>query len=91
MPHLRITRQRYGVGMCHRGVLVHCPSRLRAAVAVLTAELPCRDEVFTKRALKRGEAAHHHGAVMSHSLNCSHLSGCDCALKLHRVSRPLHS
>ena len=39
MPHLRITRQRYGVGMCRRGVLVHCPSRLRAAVAVLTAEL----------------------------------------------------
>jgi hypothetical protein len=33
---LRITRQRYGVGMCRRGVLVHCPSRLRAAVAVLT-------------------------------------------------------
>ena len=39
MPHLRITRQRYGVGMCRRGVLVHCPSRLRAAVAVLSAAL----------------------------------------------------
>lgn len=53
--------------MCSRGVLVHCPSRLAAAVAVLTIELPCGDGVFATYTLERGEPAHHCGRVMSHS------------------------
>ena len=53
--------------MCHRGVLVHCPSRLGAAATVLAAKLPCGDGVFTKWALELGEAVHHFDGVMSHS------------------------
>jgi hypothetical protein len=43
--------------MCSRGVLVHCPSRLGAAVAA--AEMPCGEGVFTKLALERAKAVHH--------------------------------
>ena len=56
--------------MCSRGVLVHRPSRLGAAVAILAAEIPCGDEVFAKSALERAKAAHHLDGVMSHSFNC---------------------
>jgi hypothetical protein len=45
--------------MCDRGVLVHCPSRLGAAVAVQAAEIPCGEGVFTKLALERAKAVHH--------------------------------
>ena len=68
--------------MCSRGVLVHCPSRLGAAAAVLAAELPCGDGVLTKWALEPGKAVHHFDSVMSHSLNCSCLSRYDSELKL---------
>jgi len=68
--------------VCHRGVLVHCPSRLGAAATVLAAKLPCGDGVFTKWALELGEAVHHFDGVMSHSFNCRRLSRCDSELKL---------
>jgi len=71
MPHLRIYRRHEaGTAVCCRGVLVHCPSRLAAAVAVLTAELPCGDGVFATYTLERGEPAHHFGCVISHSFKC---------------------
>jgi hypothetical protein len=53
--------------MSSRGVLVHCPCRSGAAVAVLAAELPCGDGVFTKWALERGKAIHYLDGVMSHT------------------------
>ena len=52
--------------MCSGGVLVHCPSRLGAAVAVLAAELLCGDGVFTEWTLERAKAVHHSDGVMSH-------------------------
>ena len=52
--------------MCSRSVLIHCLGRLAAAVAVLTAELPCRDGVFAKHTLECAKAAHHFDRVMSH-------------------------
>jgi hypothetical protein len=73
--------------MCSRGVLVHCPSRLGAAVAVLAAELPSGDGVFTKWALERAKAVHHFDGVMSHSFNCSSLSRYDSELKLPLTTR----
>ena|ERR1700681_3132847 len=57
--------------MCSRGVLVHCPSRLGAAVSVEAVELPCGDRVFTEWALERAKAVHHFDGVMSHSFNSS--------------------
>jgi hypothetical protein len=55
--------------MCSRGVLVHCPRRLRAAVTILAAELLCRDGAFTKWALEGGKAVYHFDdGVMSHYL-----------------------
>jgi hypothetical protein len=72
VPHLRITRRHgYGAAMSSRSVLVHHLSRLGAAAAVLAAELPCSDRVFTKRALECCKAVHHLDGVMSHSFNCS--------------------
>jgi hypothetical protein len=56
--------------MCHRGVLVHCPSRLGAAATVLAAEISCGDGVSTKRALEHAKAIHLFDDVMSHSFNC---------------------
>ena len=53
--------------MCSHSVLIHCLGRLAAAVAVLTAELPCRDGVFAKYTLERAKTAHHFDRVMSHS------------------------
>jgi len=49
--------------MCHRGVLVHCPSRLRAAPTVLAVEVHCGDGVVTEWALVLGEAAHNFDGV----------------------------
>jgi hypothetical protein len=55
--------------MGSRGVLVHCPRRLRAAVTILAAELLCRDGAFTKWALEGGKAVYHlDDGVMSHYL-----------------------
>jgi hypothetical protein len=34
------------------GVVVHCPSRLGSAVAVLAAEVPCGDGVFAQQAFE---------------------------------------
>ena len=61
--------------MRHRGVFVHCLSRLRAAVAVLAFEIPGRDGTFTPKALEDAEAVHQLDGVMSHSFNyrCSTL------------------
>jgi hypothetical protein len=56
--------------MCSRGVLVHCPSRLGATVAVQAAEIPCGEGVFTKWACEHAKAVHHFDGVMSHSFNC---------------------
>jgi len=67
--------------VCSRGVLVHCPSRLGAAVAVQAAEIPCGEGVFTKLALERAKAVHHLDGVMSHSFNCRLSSLCDPELK----------
>jgi hypothetical protein len=68
--------------MCSRGVLVHCPSRLGAAVAVLAAKLLCSDGVFTKWTLEHAKSVHHFDGVMSHSFKCSRLSWYDSELKL---------
>jgi hypothetical protein len=56
--------------VCGRGMLVHCLSRLGAAVTVLTAKLLCGDGVFTEWALERGKTVNHFDGVMSHSFNC---------------------
>lgn len=68
--------------MRSRGVLVHCPSRLGAAAAVLVAELQCSDRVLTQWALERGKTVHPLDGVMSHSFHCSCLSRYDSELKL---------
>jgi hypothetical protein len=52
--------------MSSRGVLVHCPSRLRAAVTILAAKLLCGDGVFTKWALEGCNPVYHLDGVMSH-------------------------
>ena len=56
--------------MCSRGVLVHCPSGLGTAVAVLAAEIPRGDGVFAERAVEHGKAVHLLDGVMPHSFNC---------------------
>jgi hypothetical protein len=61
--------------MCSRGMFVHRPCRLSAAVAILTAELSCGDKVLAEWALERRKAIHHLNAVMSHIFNCSLVSG----------------
>lgn len=68
--------------MCSRSVLVHCLSRLGAAIAVLAAELLCGDGVFTKWTLERAKPVHHFDGVMSHSFKCSRLFRYDSELKL---------
>jgi hypothetical protein len=68
--------------MCYRGVLVHCPGRLGATAAVLTAELLCGDGVFTKWALERGMAFYYCDGVMSHSFKYRRLCLYDSELKL---------
>jgi hypothetical protein len=68
--------------MCGRGVLVHCPGRLGAAVAVLAAEFLCGDGMFTKGTLERAKPGHHFDGVMSHNFKYSRLSRYDSELKL---------
>jgi hypothetical protein len=68
--------------MCSRGVLVHCPSRLGAAAAVLAAKLPCRDGMLAKDAPERAKAVHHFDCVISHNFKCSRLSRHGSELKL---------
>jgi hypothetical protein len=60
--------------MCSRGVLVHRPGCLSAAVAVFGQELPGCDGVLTKWALERRKAFDYLCNVMSHGINCSRLS-----------------
>ena len=79
-------RHRYGAAVCSRGVLVHCPSRLGAAVAVQAAEIPCSDGVSTKSALEYAKAVHHFDVVMSHSFNCRLSSLYKLRTKDHRSS-----
>jgi hypothetical protein len=68
--------------MCSRGVIVHCPGRLGAAVAVLAAELLRGYGVFTEWALERADAVHHFDGVMSHNFKYSRLFRYDSELKL---------
>jgi hypothetical protein len=75
--------------MCSRGVLVHRPSRLGAAVAVQAAKIPCGEGVFTKLALERAKAVHHLDGVMSHSSNCSPSSLYDPELKTPPVTEEM--
>jgi hypothetical protein len=56
--------------MRKRGMLIHCPSCLRTAATVQTAEIPGCDGVFTERALELSKAAHLLYDVMSHNFNC---------------------
>jgi hypothetical protein len=71
-PHLRITRRNgYGAAVCSRGVLVHRPSRLGAAVTILAAELLRGDGVLTKRASEGCKAVYHFDGVLSHCFHCS--------------------
>jgi hypothetical protein len=56
--------------MFGRGVLVHGPSRLGAAVAVQAVEFPCGDRVSTESALEYAKTVHHFDGVMSHNFNC---------------------
>ena len=53
--------------MCGRGVLVHCPSRLGAAVTILAMELLGSDGMFTKQTLERTKAVHQRDRVVSHN------------------------
>jgi len=60
--------------MCSLGVLVHCPRRLGATVAVLAAEVQCGDGVFAMPARECNQAADHSDGVMSHNFKCSPIS-----------------
>jgi hypothetical protein len=53
--------------VCSRGVFVHCPSRLGAAVTILTVEFLGGDRVFTKWTLERAKAVHQRDRVVSHN------------------------
>jgi hypothetical protein len=74
VPHVRsLRRHRHEAAVQRRGVHVHCPSCLGAAVSVEAAELTCSDRVFTKWTFERANV-HHFDGVMSHSFKCSRLS-----------------
>jgi hypothetical protein len=73
--------------MCRRGMLVHCPSRLGAAVALQAAELLCGDGVFTNRTLEHAKAFRQCDGVVSHSFKYSLVSLYDSELKLPHHSR----
>jgi hypothetical protein len=60
--------------MYGRGMLVHRPGRLSAAVSIFAAEFPRGDGVLTTWAREHGKTVHHFDGVVSHSLNCSRLS-----------------
>jgi hypothetical protein len=81
-PHLCVTRRNGERPTVYsRGVIVHCPSCLGAAVPVLAAELPCSYRVFTEGTFEHAKAIHHFDGVISHSFNCSRLSRYDPELK----------
>jgi hypothetical protein len=63
--------------MCASGVLVHCPSRLGAAVPVVAAEIPRRDRMLTKWTLERAKTIHHCDRVISHTFKGSRISRCE--------------
>jgi len=58
---------RLGPSMYSGGVVVHCPSSLGAAAAVLDAELPCSHRVLTNYTLESAKTVHHFDRVMSHT------------------------
>jgi len=68
--------------MCSRGVLVHCPRRLGAEVAVLGVELLCVDGISAQWALEHAKALHHCDGVMPHNFKYRRLFQYDSALKL---------
>ena len=53
--------------MCSCGVLVHCPSRLGAAVTILAIELLCGHGMFADRTLERAKTVHQCDGVVSHN------------------------
>ena len=57
--------------MCSRSVIVHRPSRLGSAAAVLAAELRCGNGVFAMLACERGHVVQRLNRVMSHSFKSS--------------------
>src|SRR5580700_1066112 len=67
--------------MCSRGVLVHYPSRLGTAVAVLAAEFLCGNGMFTERTHERAKTVHYFDGVMSHNFKYRRLSKYDSELK----------
>jgi hypothetical protein len=74
--------------MHSRSVLVHCPSRLGTAAAVLNAEVRCRDGVFATQACERGHAVDHLDDVMSHSFKSSPLSRDDYETNVTKGRNP---
>jgi hypothetical protein len=62
-------------------VLIHYPSRLRAAVAVLVAEIQCGDGVFAEWTPEHAKSIHLCDGVMPHSFKCSRLFRYDSELK----------
>jgi len=72
--------------MCGLGVLVHHPSRLRAAATIQAAKIPGGDRVFATHALECTKAFHYCDGVMSHSFKCIRSSRYGSELKL-----PSHS
>src|SRR5580698_8292475 len=59
-------RSGHGAVMYGRGVLVHCPSRLRAATPVFAAELQYCDGVLAMWTRERSHAVDQFHGVMSH-------------------------
>jgi hypothetical protein len=85
VPHPRIQGQSgHGVAMYSRSVLVHRPSRLDAAAAVLAVELQYCQGVLAMWARERGHAVDQFDGVMSHTFKCSRLSGYDSEPKFLR-------
>jgi hypothetical protein len=68
--------------MCNRRVIVHCPSRLGAAVTDLAVELSCGDRVSTEWTLERAKPVHHCDGVVSHTFKCSRSPMYNAELKL---------
>jgi len=66
-PGLRTMRRQGSGAVRSRSVLVHCPSRLGAAVTVLAMELLGGDGMFTNRTFERAKTVHSCDGVMPHS------------------------
>jgi hypothetical protein len=60
--------------MHSRSVLIHCPSSLGTAAAMVATELQRGDRVLTMWAGECGHAVHRLDGVMSHSFKSSPLS-----------------